>query len=177
VIKILVSGPPRWGTTWVAETLSVATDIPYLHEIDNPDESAAAWPSVLRYGLYPILQPGDPAPSYSALWDTAFVKGELRALRSQRLRGALSKLPTPFATGLINGSLHLNGTFGRTTAGAVTKTVFSCFSLEWIADRYRPTVVMVRRNPLNIISSWRSLGWRAPCPQTETSLDRGSYAS
>ncbi len=162
MIKILISGPPRSGTTWIAETLSVATNVPYLHEIDNPDENASAWPSVFRYGLYPILQLGDPAPTYSGLWDSALVKGEIRALRSPRLRGALSKLPKPLATGMINGSLHLSGTFGRTSAGVVTKSVFSCFSLEWIADRYRPTVVIVRRNPLNIISSWRTLGWRAP---------------
>jgi hypothetical protein len=36
----------------------------------------------------------------------------------------------------------------------IVKSVNSAFSLEWIAERYRPKVVVLRRNPLNVVSSW-----------------------
>jgi hypothetical protein len=32
-------------------------------------------------------------------------------------------------------------------------------SLDWIASRYQPRVVLVRRDPLNIVSSWMALDW------------------
>lgn len=41
----------------------------------------------------------------------------------------------------------------------VIKTVFACLSVNWLATRYEPTVVLVQRNPLNIIASWLSLGY------------------
>src|SRR5439155_1175126 len=36
----------------------------------------------------------------------------------------------------------------------VIKSVNSAFTLEWIARRYQPRIVILRRNPLNVVSSW-----------------------
>jgi hypothetical protein len=32
-------------------------------------------------------------------------------------------------------------------------------ALEWIAQRYQPRVVVLWRDPLNVVSSWMALGW------------------
>jgi hypothetical protein len=41
----------------------------------------------------------------------------------------------------------------------VVKTVRAEFTAEWIADRFGPTVVLVERNPLNVLASWIDLGY------------------
>ena len=40
----------------------------------------------------------------------------------------------------------------------IVKSVNSTFSLDWIARRYAPRMVIMRRNPLNIVSSCTVLG-------------------
>src|SRR4029077_13107055 len=40
----------------------------------------------------------------------------------------------------------------------MVKSANCAFSLEWIADRYRPRVLVQHRNPLNVVSSWMALG-------------------
>jgi hypothetical protein len=39
----------------------------------------------------------------------------------------------------------------------VVKTIYASFSLEWLVARYRPRVIAMQRNPLNVVSSWREL--------------------
>ncbi len=41
----------------------------------------------------------------------------------------------------------------------VVKSVYAPLALEWIADQFGPQIVVVIRHPLNVISSWRALGW------------------
>jgi hypothetical protein len=41
----------------------------------------------------------------------------------------------------------------------VVKSVHSARAVEWVAERFGPTVVVVERNPFGVISSWRKLGW------------------
>ena len=41
----------------------------------------------------------------------------------------------------------------------VVKTVRAEFTAEWIAARFAPTVLLVERNPLNVLSSWIDLGY------------------
>jgi hypothetical protein len=40
----------------------------------------------------------------------------------------------------------------------IVKTIYAVFSLEWLVSRYRPQVIAIQRNPLNVVSSWRELG-------------------
>jgi len=44
----------------------------------------------------------------------------------------------------------------------VVKSVHCAFSVDWLAERYRPEVVVVRRNPLNVVASFHRFR-----PQTE----------
>jgi hypothetical protein len=43
--------------------------------------------------------------------------------------------------------------------GVVVKSVNCAFSLEWVAALCAARVVLVRRNPLNIVASWLRQGW------------------
>jgi hypothetical protein len=117
--RVLVLGPPRSGSTWVAEAIAASAQVRYIHEPDSPDSQRAAIPSVIAHGLYPFIDPADTAPAYRELWDP-----------------------------LLDASQP-----------GVIKSVFACLSVDWLAARYHPRVVLVQRNPLNIIASWMSLGY------------------
>jgi len=41
----------------------------------------------------------------------------------------------------------------------VVKSVMSALCLEWITDRFQPRVLVVERNPLNVLASWSELGY------------------
>jgi hypothetical protein len=48
---------------------------------------------------------------------------------------------------------------GRPPENCVTKTVHAQFAIEWIAARYDPIVIVIRRNLLSVIGSWLQLGF------------------
>ena len=39
----------------------------------------------------------------------------------------------------------------------IAKSVFAAFALDWIVDRYAPSVVVIERHPLRVVSSWMRL--------------------
>jgi hypothetical protein len=41
----------------------------------------------------------------------------------------------------------------------VVKTVQSALAIEWITERFRPRVLLIERNPFNVLSSWHELGY------------------
>jgi hypothetical protein len=47
----------------------------------------------------------------------------------------------------------------ETSKRVVVKSVMSALCLEWITDRFRPRVLVVERNPLNVLASWSELGY------------------
>ena len=48
-------------------------------------------------------------------------------------------------------------------ANVVVKSVQCALELEWIAARFRPQILVVERNPFNVLASWAELGYvRSP---------------
>jgi hypothetical protein len=146
----------------VANALSRSPGLEYIHEPDNPERNPVAWPAVRAYGLLPILDQGDPAPAYAMLWDHILVKDNAGLLGSPRARRLLAKQPGWLADPLISLVAGAVGAVSPATPTSVVKSVQLGFSLEWIAARYQPAIVLVKRHPLNVVGSWRTLGWRAP---------------
>jgi hypothetical protein len=172
-VPVLLVGSPRSGSTWVGEVLGHASDVRFVSEPDNETQHPFAVRAKAGLGRWPVLDAGDRAPEdYETLWDLALagmtqrrspawaagkilLKGagreELRVafgpdggfsprLRSVRALARKPKRPSPAGTVLV-------------------KSVHAPLALEWIAARWRPRVLLVRRHPLNIIASWNGLGW------------------
>jgi hypothetical protein len=179
--KILIVGIPRSGTTWVGRALGHASGAGLVSEPDNPIRHPFAIKAKRTLGRFPVVSQGDPVPAdYRRLWDCAFGATysrvfAARAMRDVRMRaarrmvrmGGLEALRSPFPgpNPTLPLRLELAGRLGAlparhpSTRHAVVKSVFAALALEWIYDLWRPQIVIVLRNPLNVIASWVELGY------------------
>jgi hypothetical protein len=157
--RILVVGNPRSGTTWIAGALAVCPGVAYAYEPDN----VSMWPEMAmateHAGPLPSLDPGDTDPRYEMLWQMAFAGG-LPAGPLRRLSQAWLERGRPVAVmGATMRALALARDLRRGHRHHLVKTVRALLSAEWIADRFDPLVVVVFRNPLNMLPGWIKLRW------------------
>jgi hypothetical protein len=151
---ILVAGLPRSGTTWVGEVLGRTAGARYLHEPDNHLLRPDAWWAKRLLGPYPEFQPGEAGDDYERLWALAFAGGPRLSPLYAGAR-VLQRAGAWRVSGLLASRQH-----SRLAPGPlVVKSVHCARSLEWVADRFAPAVVVVERHPFGVISSWRKLGW------------------
>lgn len=157
--RVVVIGVPRSGTSWVATILSAAPGVVYMNEPDYPETYPSGGLAVRQYGLYPVLRPHDSAPPYEMVWDIAFAGGFPDGAVTRRAGKLLMTLPNAARAPITHAAARLWRTRNREPAHCVVKSVYAQFAIEWIADRYRPIVVLVRRNLLSVIASWLKLGF------------------
>ncbi len=164
--RVLVVGAGRYGTTWVGKILGRAKDATYVHEPDNFDWVSFAGRARAGLGLLPAIDAGADAPEpYARLWDAAFATGRpaLRNRVATRLYGGLPDA-TKYAViqpgGRARSLRHAVATrLAKAHTGSpgathhVVKSVTVPLALEWLAARYQPAVVLVRRHPLDVLAS------------------------
>lgn len=174
--RVLVAGAPRSGTTWVGRVLGETEGASYVHEPDNHLVRPEAWWAKRDLGSYPRLGPGEEAPEYERLFSVAFAGGPRATLSysSARLVHRFAPRPGRRAPGGAKDAGWVGGGTARLARGlahrrrahdpagpVVVKSIFCARSLEWLADRFDPQVVLVVRHPFAIIGSWADLGWTA----------------
>jgi hypothetical protein len=177
--RVLVVGVPRSGTTWVGRVLAAALETKLLDEPDNHFVAPYAFRAKRRLaqGSYPRLRIGDEAPQYESLWRYAFALKTRTASRiSFRARRRLSRdllqreqpdhvnrtltrKQRPHAGLRAAELLAVPEQPQRQSDTVVVKSVYAALSLEWITALCTPRVVVVLRNPLNVLSSWLELNW------------------
>ena len=171
-VRVLIAGLPRSGTTWVGRVLGMTEGAVYVHEPDNHLLRPEAWWAKRRLGAWPALDAGDDAPDYERLWARAFAGGPVASAADTGARLVHRCLPRAWrehpewgSAGAAAAPLRVaRALAGRRASGPaagsiVVKSVFCARSVEWLADRFRPRVVVVTRHPFAIIGSWRELGW------------------
>ncbi len=169
-VRVLIAGIPRSGTTWVGRVLGMAENTQYVHEPDNHHVRPEAWSAKRHLGSYPKLVPGEAAPEYGALFETAFAGGCRPSLRYTSARIVHRVAPGSLRrAGPLASSRPPVPAFGNVPRNVVVKSVFCARSLEWLAERFAPTVVVLRRHPFAVIASWEKLGW-------DGFLDRNPHA-
>lgn len=183
---LLIVGVPRSGTTWTGRVLGHTDGVTYVNEPDGFRDPFAFGVMVTR-GENPILTPGDRAPDCERLWAGAFAGG--RPAGSLRDRAAhLAYTRTPLDARRAARASGRPGWRARLAAGlsrprvaqpggarVVVKSVQSILSLEWIVDRFDPRVLVVERNPLNVLASWVELGY-VRNPREQAALERYAEA-
>jgi len=184
--RILVTGLPRSGTTWVGQVLGrtegrgvpgVTAACRYVHEPDNHLVRPEAWRAKRAFGAHPALSPQQEAPDYHRLWAVAFAGGPrpsplyatARLLHRAVPRcghADLGKRSAGPSVAALEVAAALAGRLNRRLpiepAGpVVVKSVHCTRSLEWLSARFAPRVVVIDRHPFGIIASWAALGWTA----------------
>lgn len=168
---MLVVGPPRSGTTWIAQALAAAEGACYVHEPDG-DNDAFALRAKRNGPRYPALAPGAPAPDLERLWQAAFAGGAPTRHPTGRLaRYLFERTPAAARREVRRGGnpdwrlrmvLRLARPLdaGATPAPGVVivKSVHASLCVEWIEQRFAPRVLIVQRAPLDIVASWDELG-------------------
>ncbi len=160
---ILLLGVARSGTTWLGHAMGKAPGVRFYYEPDNVDADPTGARAAGRsgFGPYPIIDPGQDDNPFTALWDMVFAgrypftTGRTKRL-SQAARAALY-LPRVLRDPLVRQMAVLSARHPTSVDFAIAKSIYSLFSLEWLASRYHPDVVALQRNPLNVVSSWRQL--------------------
>ena len=194
--RVLIVGLGRSGTTWSAGALSLARGAFLVNEPDQPRRDAFAFRAVrpLHAGFFPALDPEDQAPDYERLWEGAFVPRPPRTARIDRLRRR-------FADGWFAGAARpdIDRAFGANGARRISprlfaartlalpprvmpwvrvpvaKSVNAAFALEWIEQRWSPSILIVLRNPLNVLASRLELKGNPlldPTPGIRTQFER-----
>ncbi len=150
--QVLVAGVPRSGTTWVGRVLGQSDGAGYVHEPDNHLVRPEAWWAKRELGSHPRLHPGERAPDYERLFAVAFAGGTRPSLPYAWARALHRAAP-----GRAGGRAVPRSRPGR--GDVVVKSIFCARSLEWLAERFGPAVVVVERHPFAVIGSWAELGW------------------
>ena len=177
MVRVLVAGAPRSGTTWVERVLASDDATHEVHEPDNDLNDSFALVAKTGIGRFPVLARGELPEDYERLWSEAIVGGKplntpaarsaqvlLRTARRtsidnvlDRERDLLTRLYSLAFTALARPR---SGGSNKMSSPSVAKTVHASFCLEAIVERWPETkVLIVRRNPLNAVGSWMELGW------------------
>jgi hypothetical protein len=161
-MRILLAGTHRCGSTWVANVLGRTNGLHNVFEPDEPATDILGTISSDQLGAYPALTPTDESSRYSMVWDLAFAGGWpwRPSPRRRRVGRLIRKVPAPIRSRGLAALVRVS-TVSRSRsrpAHILVKSANCALALEWIEQRYQPQVVIQRRNPLNLVSSWMALG-------------------
>jgi hypothetical protein len=159
VSRIVVIGVPRSGTTWVSTILSTAPGTVLINEPDYPESYLSGGLAVDEYGLYPVIGMGASASPYEMIWDVAFSGGFPGRAMTRRIGRMLVAMPPKIIQPFVRTAARIVPRIRTSPEHCVVKTVNAQFAIDWIAERYHPTVIVVRRNLLSVIGSWLQMGF------------------
>jgi Sulfotransferase domain len=151
---IVVTGMARCGTSWVGKLLQAGGGLTYINEPLNPDHPPGRSPGVLNASVerhYQYIGEHNEDGWLAAFDDTLrlryHVVAELRRNRSTYDLARMAK----YATGFLAGRL-----LGRR---ALLDDPYALLASEWLANRLGCRVVVVVRDPVAMVASWKRLGW------------------
>ncbi len=159
--RILIVGVGRTGSTWLTKALGQTTGSVPWFEPDRIDAAQIPGKDFGRsgFGPYPIIDPDDPGSVYRPLWDVVF-KGAITSDQLRRMTPLLQpflKLPKPILHPLVKAGGTVLSALPRKNVRNIAKTIFACFSIEWIVNNYDPQVIVAQRHPYSVVASWREL--------------------
>jgi hypothetical protein len=145
---ILLTGMPRSGTTWVARILTASGEVGHINEPFN----LAVSPGTLRvpaehWYAYVTTQTEDRyLPVLARMLDFEYpLVRELRRCRSR--------------TDLVHTLKWWRDFIRSRGRRPLVKEPHAVFSAAWFAERLASDVVVMVREPLAVVSSWKRLGW------------------
>jgi len=151
---LLVTGLPRSGTSWVGKMLEASGELVYVNEPLNPQHPPGCSPGVLNHRVtrrFQYISDDEDGSWRSAFADTMALRYNLRAeLRHNRSAYDLArtaKYATSFTLGRLQGKR------------ALLDDPFAVLSTRWLVQQMGAQAVVLVRDPVSFVGSWRALGW------------------
>jgi hypothetical protein len=152
---ILVTGLPRSGTSWVGKMLEASGEVVYVNEPMNPQHPPGRSPGVLNAQVshrFQYISTEDDEEWRRAFTDTLGLRyrllPELRQNRSAYDLGRMAKYATAFTAGRLRGRR------------AMLDDPYALFSTGWLVEEMGCEAIVLVRDPVSFVGSWRSLDWR-----------------
>jgi hypothetical protein len=152
---LLVTGLPRSGTSWVGKMLEASNQLVYVNEPLNPQHPPGRSPGVLDAEVthrFQYICPDNDQPWTRAFTDTTklryHVLAELRRNHGPYDLARMAKYFTSFTHGRLQGRR------------ALIDDPFAVLSARWFAERLDADVLVLVREPVSLVGSWRRLGWK-----------------
>ena len=160
--RILVAGIARSGSSWLIEALKATPGTKCWYEPDNIDADPFGKKPIgsTGFGPYPMISPGSDGGVHKSLWDVVYngrVPVTPRGNMLMPVVKPLMKLPKPILHPLFRLGTKLFTILPGGSDRVAVKSVFTAFCIEWMVEQYDPKVVMLQRNPISIVASWRDL--------------------
>ncbi len=167
-MRLLIAGVPRSGTTWIGQALGRTDGSVYVHEPDG-DHDPFAFRARLGHNVAPALAAGDVDENYHRLFAGAFAGGRYAGtLRDKVARRIYAGVPVEdrwraWLDGSISPTLRLVSALAVPRVdepgarNVIVKSVRSELAMEWLVEQFQPRVLLVERNPLNVLASWIEL--------------------
>ncbi|MGH3601951.1 MAG: sulfotransferase [Pseudonocardiaceae bacterium] len=151
---MLVTGLPRTGTSWVGKMLELSNAVVYVNEPLNPQHPPGHSPGVLdarvthRFQYICADNEQDWLPAFRRTAALRYgLRAELRRNRSAYDLARMVKYLTAFRTGRAAGRR------------ALFDDPFAVLSAAWFTERLDAAGVVLIRDPVALVGSWRRLGW------------------
>jgi len=153
-VPIVVTGMARCGTSWVGKLLQASGELTYINESLNPDHPPGRSPGVLSASVerhYQYISEHNGDGWLAAFDDTLYLRyhvgAELRRNRSPYDLARMAKYATSFLAGRLLGRR------------ALLDDPNALLASEWLANRLGCRVVVIVRDPVAMVASWKRLGW------------------
>jgi len=151
---LLVTGLPRSGTSWVGKMLEASGEVVYVNEPMNPQHPPGQSPGVLDARVtrrFQYVSTDDDAEWRRAFGLTLGLRyqfaAEVRRNRSAYDLARLAKYGTSFTVGRVRGRR------------ALLDDPFAVLSTGWLVQEMGCQAVVLVRDPVSFVGSWKSLGW------------------
>jgi hypothetical protein len=151
---LLVTGLPRTGTSWTGKMLEASGAITYVNEPLNPEHPPGHSPGVLA--AEPDHQFQYICADNEHIWLPAFRKtvelryGVIAEIRRNRSPYDLARMAKYFNAFTVGRLRHRR---------ALLDDPFALFSTRWLVERIGARAVVLVRDPVAFVGSWRRFGW------------------
>jgi len=151
---LLVTGLPRSGTSWAGKMLEASGQVVYVNEPMNPQHPPGCSPGVLNKAVtrrFQYISTANDDGWKAAFADTLGLRfrlaAELRRNRGGYDLARTAKYMTAFTRGRLLGKR------------AMLDDPFAVLSTGWLVQQMGVHAVVLVRDPVSFVGSWRALGW------------------
>ncbi len=171
--QIFITGPPRSGTTWIANVLSSSGNTDYIHEPDNEKNNFLAFLYKINLPRFPYIRENEDNKEYKKLFQKALLGNFIKSgTYYNQFLLKINRLNKDRIEAMLNNNKHQNKILLKTSIELITikdlltinnkkqkiiKSVHALLSIPFIMRNFDILPLFIVRHPLSVISSYIKL--------------------